>query len=124
MSTAVTQYTVDFVPSTGTSLTGVPIDPIPATATPKFNSFSITRKVDKSSPILFTKCCTGTHFSKVVISLRKAGGGTATGSAYLTYTMSNCTVTGYSRTSSTETITIGFSSVTSSGVAPTAGALA
>jgi hypothetical protein len=27
-----------------------------------FNPFSITRKVDKSSPVLFSKCCTGAHY--------------------------------------------------------------
>lgn len=124
MSTVVTQYSVDFVPSTGASLTGVPIDPVPDAAKPKFNSFQITRKIDRSSPSLFTMCTTGAHFKKVTIYLRKAGGSGKSGSAYLTYTMTNCTVTGYSRTSGTETISFGFGQMISSGVPTAAAALA
>jgi len=40
-----------------------------------FNPFSITRKSDRASPILFTMCCTGEHFQQVNLYLRRAGGG-------------------------------------------------
>jgi type VI secretion system secreted protein Hcp len=41
----------------------------------KFAEFSITKVVDKSSPILFQKLATGKHYAKVTLSMRKAGGG-------------------------------------------------
>ncbi|MDE1818660.1 MAG: type VI secretion system tube protein Hcp [Thaumarchaeota archaeon] len=40
----------------------------------KFNEFTITKKFDKTSPILFTDQAMGTHFDKVVLTVRKAGG--------------------------------------------------
>ena len=123
MSTAVTQYTVDFVPPTGVSLTAVPMQTVDIpTATSK--SFSVKRTIDKSSPTLFAMCATGKHFAKVTISLRKSSGGKVSGQQYLTYTMTNCTVSSYSRSAGTETISFGFSQMTTSGVAPTPGALA
>jgi type VI protein secretion system component Hcp len=125
VSTAVTQYTVDFVPSTGASLTGVPTQTVDMPATTSAKSFSITRKIDASSPKLFQTCATGKHFTKVTISMRKSGATKdVSGKPYLTYTMSSCTVTGYSRSAGTETITVAFTSMTSVGVAPAAGALA
>jgi type VI secretion system secreted protein Hcp len=42
-----------------------------------FNPFQITRKSDRASPTLFAMCCAGTHFSKVSLYLRRAGGGGA-----------------------------------------------
>jgi type VI secretion system secreted protein Hcp len=39
-----------------------------------FNPFSITRKSDRASPLLFTMCCTGEHFQQVSLYLRRAGG--------------------------------------------------
>jgi type VI secretion system secreted protein Hcp len=47
-----------------------------------FNPFSITRKVDKASPIMYANCCAGQPFQLVQLFLRKsAGGDTASGSA-------------------------------------------
>jgi type VI secretion system secreted protein Hcp len=47
-----------------------------------FNPFSITRKVDKASPLLFQMACSGTPFETVVLALaRSAGGATAVSSA-------------------------------------------
>jgi type VI secretion system Hcp family effector len=38
------------------------------------NAFSITRKTDRISPMLFALCCTGEHFQQVSLYLRRAGG--------------------------------------------------
>ena len=40
-----------------------------------FNPFTITRKTDRASPILFTMCCAGQHFKQVSLYIRRAGGG-------------------------------------------------
>jgi type VI secretion system secreted protein Hcp len=39
------------------------------------SSFTITKKLDKSSPLLFKACATGEHIKKAQITLRKAGKG-------------------------------------------------
>jgi type VI secretion system secreted protein Hcp len=49
------------------------------------SSFNFMKKTDTSSPVLFTACATGSHFDKVEVFLRKAGG-TAGQEPYLTYT--------------------------------------
>ncbi|HTS61413.1 MAG TPA: type VI secretion system tube protein Hcp [Candidatus Acidoferrales bacterium] len=36
--------------------------------------FSFVHKIDKSSPILFQKCCTGEHIASGLFTVRKAGG--------------------------------------------------
>ena len=41
-----------------------------------FNPFSITRKTDRASPMLFQMCCAGQHFKIVSLYLRRSGGGT------------------------------------------------
>jgi type VI secretion system secreted protein Hcp len=50
-----------------------------------FNPFSITRKIDRASPIFFQMACSGTPFKQVAIGARKAGGGKASGSIYLVF---------------------------------------
>src|SRR5580704_14346907 len=45
-----------------------------------FNPFSITRKIDQASPILFQMACSGTAFKVVTLALRK-GVGTGGGGA-------------------------------------------
>ena len=35
--------------------------------------FSFVKKTDSASPLLFQKCCAGTHFVKVELACRKAG---------------------------------------------------
>lgn len=50
-----------------------------------FNPFSITRKVDISSPVLFQMTCSGAPFKFVTMVLRKATG-TAAAAVYLRYT--------------------------------------
>src|SRR5262249_18521011 len=37
--------------------------------------FEVTKFTDNCSPSLFKSCCTGQHYPKAVLSLRKAGGG-------------------------------------------------
>jgi type VI protein secretion system component Hcp len=39
-----------------------------------FNPFSITRKIDCASPILFNMACSGTAFQQVILALRKSAG--------------------------------------------------
>lgn len=39
-----------------------------------FNPFSITRKIDCASPILFSMACSGTAFQQVTLALRKSAG--------------------------------------------------
>ena len=37
--------------------------------------FTVTKRMDKSSPVLFIACATGQHFKEVNFTARKAGGG-------------------------------------------------
>jgi type VI secretion system secreted protein Hcp len=46
-----------------------------------FNPFSITRPIDKSSPILFEAACSGQPYQQVGLALRKAVGTTVGGGA-------------------------------------------
>lgn len=47
-----------------------------------FNPFSITRSIDKASPLMFANCCAGTPFKLVQLFLRKAtGAGISAGTA-------------------------------------------
>jgi type VI secretion system secreted protein Hcp len=41
----------------------------------KFNEFTITKKIDKASPVLLKSVATGKHYSKVTLTCRKAGKG-------------------------------------------------
>jgi type VI secretion system Hcp family effector len=50
-----------------------------------FNPFSITRKIDRSSPILFKLACSGTPFQEVALGLRKSSGGDVSGQIYLVF---------------------------------------
>lgn len=38
------------------------------------SSFNIMKKSEKSSPILFSACCTGKHFDTATVTMRKASG--------------------------------------------------
>jgi type VI secretion system secreted protein Hcp len=52
----------------------------------KFNDFSITKTTDKSSPAFFRNCVAGAHYTKVTLSMRKAGGApAAAGKPFLIY---------------------------------------
>ncbi len=47
------------------------------------SSFNIMKKMDAASPGMFTSCCSGKHYPKAIVTLRKAGG---TALEYLVYT--------------------------------------
>ncbi|HXJ01601.1 MAG TPA: type VI secretion system tube protein Hcp [Micropepsaceae bacterium] len=51
-----------------------------------FNPFSITRKIDVASPVLFQNACTGTPFKNVGLGLRKSAGGATSGVFFLVFT--------------------------------------
>jgi type VI secretion system secreted protein Hcp len=50
-----------------------------------FNPFSITRKVDKSSPTFFQNACSGKAFKSAFLGLRKSAGNDATGAFFLVF---------------------------------------
>lgn len=50
-----------------------------------FNPFSITRKVDKSSPTFFQNACSGKAFKSVYLGVRKSAGNEATGAFFLVF---------------------------------------
>jgi type VI secretion system secreted protein Hcp len=50
-----------------------------------FNPFSITRKIDRSSPNLYEMACSGTPYETVGLALRKGGGGTSSGIIFLVF---------------------------------------
>lgn len=39
-----------------------------------FKDFTIAKKIDATSPVLFLKCANGTHFQKVIITLHRSSG--------------------------------------------------
>ena len=50
-----------------------------------FNPFSITRKIDKSSPMLFSNACAGKAFQSVSLGMRKSAGVDASGLFFLRF---------------------------------------
>jgi type VI secretion system secreted protein Hcp len=50
-----------------------------------FKEFSITRKIDKASPIFFNMACSGTPFKNVALALRKSSGGDTAGQFFLRF---------------------------------------
>src|SRR5512135_2671253 len=55
--------------------------------------FTITKLLDKGSPKLFEKCCTGEHVKEVKVELCRAGGDKMT---YMKYTMNDVMIASYS----------------------------
>ena len=51
----------------------------------KFNEFTIKKTADKASAVLFQNLAAGVHYEKAVLSLRKAGGGDASGKVFVTF---------------------------------------
>jgi type VI secretion system secreted protein Hcp len=51
-----------------------------------FNPFSITRKIDRASPIFFQMACSGKSFQTVGLGLRKSAGNKASGVMFLAFT--------------------------------------
>jgi type VI secretion system Hcp family effector len=50
-----------------------------------FNPFSITRKIDRASPVFYQMACSGTAFKWVTLALRKSSGGNTSGEIYLRF---------------------------------------
>jgi len=50
-----------------------------------FNPFSITRKIDRASPTLFERACSGTPYKQVALALRKSSGGTVSGQVFCVF---------------------------------------
>ena len=50
-----------------------------------FNPYSITRKIDKSSPVLFQNACSGTAFATVSLGMRKSAGTDQSGLFFLRF---------------------------------------
>ena len=54
---------------------------------------TISKKMDKSSPVLFISCATGAHFKDAVLTARKAGAGAQ--QEYLKITMEEVLISNY-----------------------------
>jgi type VI secretion system Hcp family effector len=50
-----------------------------------FNPFSITRKIDRASPVFYQMACSGTAFKWVTLAMRKSAGGNVSGQIYLRF---------------------------------------
>lgn len=75
----------------------------------------ITKKVDRSSPILFSFCCKGQHIDSGVLTIRKAGGSAPL--EYMKIHLEKIFITGFQQTGSdgqeelTEQVTLNFRKV-------------
>ncbi len=56
------------------------------------SSFNVMKKTENASPLLFSACCSGQHFSNAVVVLRKAAGTSAKQSTFLQYTFTDVMV--------------------------------
>ena len=61
------------------------------------HDISITKTVDKSSPVFFKNCVRGTHYNKVTLAMRKAGGDP---NVVIKYTLTNVIISSYQEVSS------------------------
>jgi type VI secretion system secreted protein Hcp len=59
----------------------------------KFNTFTITKKTESSTPQLYQKCCMGAHFEKVILTLLKASGDKGSALPFLTFDFRTAFVT-------------------------------
>ena len=80
---------------------------------PQFNEFSVTKRLDKSSPLLMLGAAEGTHYATVTISCRKVGGERE--QEYLKYVLTDALVSSYHSSGSsdipTDSISLNFSRV-------------
>lgn len=65
--------------STSSQSTGI------GTGTATFEPFSVTRKIDRASPLLFEMSCSGTTFQRVTLALRKGTGDGKSGQTFLRF---------------------------------------
>jgi type VI secretion system secreted protein Hcp len=76
------------------------------------HDISLTKYVDSASPNFIKACCSGLHYQKALLTVRKAGGPTAV--EYLKITMEDLLISGISSGGSgggdrlTETVTLNF----------------
>ncbi|MBK8167239.1 MAG: type VI secretion system tube protein Hcp [bacterium] len=56
--------------------------------------FTITKELDKASPLLATRCCLGTHIPTITLTLTRAGGGQHV--PYMEYKLSNSIISSVS----------------------------
>lgn len=61
-----------------------------------FHDISLRKSIDKSSPILMLKCCTGEHFPEATLEYQKAIPPTGAQAVFLKIKMSDLLVSGYS----------------------------
>jgi type VI secretion system secreted protein Hcp len=80
------------------------------------SSFNLMKKTDAASPSLFKACCSGSHYTDVTITLRKAGGTTPL--EYLVYVFKTVFVESIQWSGSTggddtptESVSLGYGSV-------------
>jgi type VI secretion system secreted protein Hcp len=58
------------------------------------SDFTITKELDKATPLLAQKCSDGTHIPSIKLVLARAGGGTHV--PYMEYSLTNCIVSSVS----------------------------
>ena len=83
------------------------------------SDFNFMKKLESSSTKLFSACCTGNHFGKVTVTLRKAGGTANKQIVFNEYIMEEVYVSSYQLSGSsggddtpTESISMAFSKIT------------
>ena len=60
------------------------------------SDFSITKSLDKASPLLAQRCCSGEHIDEIAITLNRASGDTGGKVPYMVYTMKNVVISSVS----------------------------
>jgi type VI secretion system secreted protein Hcp len=48
--------------------------------------FTVVKRFDRASPIFFKNCCSGSHYSTVILAVRTAGGSGGSGTEFVRYT--------------------------------------
>jgi type VI secretion system secreted protein Hcp len=56
------------------------------------SSFNVMKKSEKSSPILFSSCCTGQHYTTATVVMRKAAGTAGKQSTFIQYNFADVMV--------------------------------
>jgi type VI secretion system secreted protein Hcp len=77
----------------------VDINSVGSSSSASFNDFVITKRVDKSSPVLFGRCASSARLDSIILWVRASG----TNNDYLKITMTDVYVSGISSTGSIET---------------------
>jgi type VI secretion system secreted protein Hcp len=56
------------------------------------SSFNVMKKSEKSSPILFSSCCNGSHYASATVVMRKAAGTSGKQSTFIQYVFTDVMV--------------------------------